>query len=503
MKKAVIFSFILAILHSILFYGKEVGASIILFIIPFIFYIFNILNEKEVIKNKKAFYLSIPIILLGMTYFIFNNTFFIFLNMIVIIALIAIMLIVALSDTTGIHNFISKIFFIIFSPIEKVNDAVKSIINIIFKKKEEKDEIEKSKNENIKKIILGIILSIPILIVILLLLTSADSIFAEKVDNITFNALFKLLEFDTIVELILRTGIIIGLTIYFVAFIHNLINDKRKTLEQNAKINSKLKIDRIIVNTIMTILNIIYLIFSYVQISALFMGYTSLSQDEYANYARQGFFQLMIVSLINLSIILTTSHIICKKEQEKSVYTKIMNILLAIFTLIILVSSFMRMHLYEQAFGYTFLRLMVYVILITEAILMIPTVMYILKPKMDLLKPYFIIIITMYVLVNYINIDGVIAKRNVDKFMTDQKAENIDFNYLSTLSVDSLSQIQRLVYINDNNNDDIIELKRRVRNHLYNERLNMKLEPMTWQSFNINRYNTEKALKKLDIKYEY
>ena len=55
-------------------------------------------------------------------------------------------------------------------------------------------------------------------------------------------------------------------------------------------------------------------------------------------------------------------------------------------TLIIIVSSFYRMNLYEQAYGYTLLRLGVYVALITEGILLIPTVVYIVKDKINILN---------------------------------------------------------------------------------------------------------------------
>ena len=69
-------------------------------------------------------------------------------------------------------------------------------------------------------------------------------------------------------------------------------------------------------------------------------------------------------------------------------------------TLIIIVSSFLRMNLYEQAYGYTLLRLGVYFILITEGILLIPTIIYILKSKFNVLNYYMIITIAIYLFVN-------------------------------------------------------------------------------------------------------
>lgn len=207
---------------------------------------------------------------------------------------------------------------------------------------------------------------------------------------------------------------------------------------------------------------------------------------EYASYARQGFFQLMAVSIINLVIILITSK---RNEINKKInYTKIMNLFLATFTLIILVSSFYRMYLYEQEFGYTFLRLMVYFSLITEAILIIPTVMYILDFKINLTKTYFVVIIIMYIIVNYINIDNIIAKRNIDRYFEDSTGTyKLDMNYLETLSVDATGQIKRLEGINDEN------IIFQVNNYLTNTK--SKVENVTWQNFNINRIIARSKIK--------
>ena len=206
---------------------------------------------------------------------------------------------------------------------------------------------------------------------------------------------------------------------------------------------------------------------------------TGNMQDfDYASYARQGFFQLMAVSIINLAIILVTSK---RNEINKKItYTKIMNLCLAVFTLIILVSSFYRMYLYEQEYGYTFLRLMVYVSLITEAILIIPTVLYILDFKINLTKTYFVVIIVMYIIVNYINIDNIIAKRNIDRYFEDQTGTyELDMNYLETLSIDAVGQVERL----KGTNDEFLEFQVRV----FLDNAKTEVENITWQNFNINR----------------
>ena len=92
MQIAVILSLILSVWHSILFFRQSVGISVILFAIPTIFATMYVLEKLGKIKNKKAYILTVPILILSSTYLFFNNTYFNILNIFVILALFASMI---------------------------------------------------------------------------------------------------------------------------------------------------------------------------------------------------------------------------------------------------------------------------------------------------------------------------------------------------------------------------------------------------------------------------
>lgn len=481
METAVIGSFLIAILHSILFYGQKLGLSVFLFCIALGFFVLTILEKNNKIKNRKALILSVPIILISATYFIFNNAFFNFINIFVLIILFALMIILAVFEKSSLKLLIYKIFSLILGSIEFFEEAVGSIIEAVvgvFKKRDK----SKTKNVKIGKIIKGLIVTIPILIVVLILLSSADSIFSNKLKDMLSTVFsFGIFESETYINLFFRLIIIIGITIYFIAILYNILEDK--FCEKDVSETKPWKIDTIIGNTILTVLNLVYLVFCYIQISVLFMKIGDMQNFNYASYARQGFFQLMAVSIINFIIILITSK---RKEENKKInYTKIMNLLLAVFTLIILFSSFYRMYLYEQAYGYTFLRLMVYFALITEIILIIPTIMYILNLNINLTKTYFVVIMLMYILVNYVNIDYMIAKKNIDRYFEDENYE-LDMNYLQTLSIDATEQILRLENVEDEN------VSNQLNYYLY--KVESETQDINLQNFNINRIIAKRQL---------
>ena len=118
----------------------------------------------------------------------------------------------------------------------------------------------------------------------------------------------------------------------------------------------------------------------------------------------------MFVSFINFALL----HI-CKKSEKNNKFLKIM---LIIFTIIIVISAAFRMHLYEQEYGYTYLRLFVYFTLMTEILILIPILARICGKKIDTFKTTIQIIVIMYVVLNFININKIIARNNIDKYLS-------------------------------------------------------------------------------------
>ena len=57
----------------VLFFGKAIGLSMLLFVIPFSCFFIYILGKNNKIKKPKVAILLVPIILLSSTYFIFDN----------------------------------------------------------------------------------------------------------------------------------------------------------------------------------------------------------------------------------------------------------------------------------------------------------------------------------------------------------------------------------------------------------------------------------------------
>jgi len=426
--KILIGALFLSLWQSLLFWKQDLGISVLLFTIPIIWITTKLLKGN--IKNKKALLISIPIIVLSSTYFIFDNLTFYLINIVLVPILYLIMVIWAISDFQ-IKSIIYKIILMIFQPLNYIGDVIRAVLKE-FNPKEKDEQIGEKKEKN--NIFKAVCFTGTIALIVIGLLCSADNEFAK-----IFSTIFKDINIFNVSELTGRIIIIIIAFFYFAGFFMNML-DKENGLKEFEKDEKTEKKESYTIRMMITVLNLVYLVFCFTQIKVLFTE----QNIKYSEFARKGFFQLMIVSLINIVMILKANNKNLKETEKQEKYKKTMCIVMVIFTLIIIISAFARMTLYQQNYGYTRLRILVDYTLITEIILLIPTIIYILKNKIDLIKTYFVIIITMYCLVNFINIDKIIMKNNFNRY---KETGYIDLNYIMEMNNSDL--IEQLLELKD------------------------------------------------------
>ena len=416
----------------------------------------------------------------------------------VIPILLGCMIVWACTDAFKLREMIGKSVNLAIGSLEFIPGACRLMKTSVKKEPLEKEDKEQ-KHKKLKLIGLGMLCSLPLLVIIIGLLLSADGLFADLFDKFFYQLEF-IFSSEFIANLIARMVLVVIIFIYLVCIIYNIV-EKNSAFNRDYKEKEfKPHVDNTIVNTILTMVNIVYLIFTGIQFvylySYFFLDGTLNTKINLAQYARQGFFELMFITIINFAIILFTNAN-QKKEETKNVYTKWMNVLMCIFTIVIAISAFMRMRLYESEFGYTFLRLMVYVILVTEMIAILPTIYYVVKGKINLLKSYFIIALTMYVIINFVNIDYQIAKNNIDRAEKGKLVHGLDINYLvNNLGTDAVPQ---MVYLYHRTTDE--EDKRRINNYLCNIEKEAKKE-RSFQEWNLSKDRAKRELEPLQLKYQ-
>ena len=452
------------------------GISVpVFFVMQFAVLFFIAKNNEEAI-NLKGLLTLIPIFIISLNNSISANYMMMPTNFLVIVFLYSLMFLL-------LGNKLDLIKLNIYGILKIIVNIFEPIINFIvpFKWIAERSK-DKEKNILAKRILIGVLISIPSVIFLVIMLSSADLVFYNNF--IIFNNWFKkLFEFINIFKIIVGTFIGFYLFSHLYSAFAKEDNNFSNMLSNKAITATKIKGDAIVFNILLMSILVVYTIFIVIQFKYLFSGGILPNGLNYSEYARRGFFELVFLSLLNIALILLTTYLLSDKIYEDknkwAIFTKLMLIYLCLITGILLVSSYYRMSLYDSAYGFTRLRVLVYIFLVFEAAGLIATFVYIIKHNFNILAVYAIIGLTFYLTLNIVKIDEIIAKRNVDMYLSGQ-AEDIDIDYLMTLSQDALPQILRLT-------DSNVQITTRIKTINYMKNISEYYNQVenNWQSYNL------------------
>lgn len=283
------------------------------------------------------------------------------------------------------------------------------------------------------KLVLGLTLAAGVLIVVLPLLLSSDGVFNRILTAWTYVDIV-----NPLAEWTFRLIFFLFAAAYLYGYWMNRQHyeaqaDAYEQEEEEVPRKERKPMDLAVSNIFLGVVDFVYLSFCFIQIKYLFLGNALPPDMNYSEYAREGFFQLVLVTVINLVIIVLVNHI---KVPHLSV-----NVLLTITilcTAIMTVSAFYRMSLYEGAYGYTRLRLLVYLFLIGEGLTFIPICIGIFRPAFRYLETGLLILLIYYVGLTFLNVDGYVAYRNIERSILSQGQAEMDLHHLGQLSMDVL-----------------------------------------------------------------
>ncbi len=191
-------------------------------------------------------------------------------------------------------------------------------------------------------------------------------------------------------------------------------------------------------------LNLLFAAFVAVQIAVLFGGDGYVLETAgltYAEYARQGFAQLVVVGVLTLAVVAAA----LRWARATGNDARLLRVLLAslcALSLVVLASALHRLSLYEEAFGFTRARLAVDAFLIFGGALFVLVIVALAIDRRDWLARATVLLGALAALAFAVSDpDGRIAERNVERF---EATGSIDVDYLSHLSADAVPALTRL-----------------------------------------------------------
>ena len=326
-------------------------------------------------------------------------------------------------------------------------------------------------------VILGVLLALPLLGILGALLSSADPIFSRKLAD-----LLEVFNIENLPEYLIRLFYILVLT-YFIAgsFVHAFYNKNDEKPDPTRDGFSPF-MSWIPAAVILLLVDLLFIFFVAVQFSYFFGAGSNITAEgyTYADYARRGFFELVSVGVISLLLVFGLGAITQRKTRAQQNTLTILNVILIALVLVMLLSSWQRLTLYEEAYGFSRLRTYTTVFIPWLAALLVAVGVMDILGKMRWFALTLVIVITGFVFsLPVLNVDGFIAGRNIDRAVN---GEEFDANYLIELSSDAVPTMFNGYYLAGLTAMDRNELGASLacmsKNYL-------PVEKEPWQSFNI------------------
>ena len=245
-------------------------------------------------------------------------------------------------------------------------------IRLIFQTFSEKREEKK----DWRMVLLGILISIPALLVIIPILAQADTEFRSLVDTI-LDALgedFRILIWRGIVGILL--GAFMFGTLYGGVYKRHVKEEECIRFHEESGRVFRFVPD-IAVLTFGIIVSAVYVLFIGLQARYLFSAFFGILPEAYtyAQYARQGFFELCVIALLNASF-LTAMNGCAKTPRRKNRGLLLENGILGALTLLLLTTAASKLGMYIVAYGFTVKRCISSVFLIWLFLVFILVLIY-------------------------------------------------------------------------------------------------------------------------------
>ena len=363
--------------------------------------------------------------------------------------------------------------------------------------------------ETIYGLLRGLLLAGPVLLVFIALLSAADALFANILGDIFDSFLYRVPEFFLRVILVaLITWVLGGLTVV-------ALQEKKdaEPIRLLSKFNLTF-VGNVEAMVIMVLVDILFVSFVAVQFSYFFRPVQRIFDEElgvtFSEAARRGFFELVVVACLSLGLILGL-HWLSRRDNKRQMvaFNGAASFMIGM-VLVILVSAFYRLFLYEVSFGFTQLRLYSHLFIVCLAGLLCWTVVVLWCRPQQFATGFFVTAFAFVAMLNLINPDGFIARQNILRYqpadgvglssflahygsaaLDGRISRTLDTEYLITLPDDAIPVMVK--HFDELNASDRAALGLEFATRL--ERFDAERQTQPWQAFHLGRLLAYRALQ--------
>jgi hypothetical protein len=336
----------------------------------------------------------------------------------------------------------------------------------------------------------GLVLAVPIVAIFAVLLASADAVFSKQLENILSS--FRL---EKLPEYIFRlTYILMGAYLLTGIYLHALTasHDEHLTAGKDKPWPAPF-IGFTESAVVLGSVDLLFAFFVSIQFRYFFGGNANIHLEgyTYAEYARRGFDELVVVAFFSLLLFLGLSTVVRRQTAYQRRAFSGLGVILTLLVIVILASAFQRLSLYEDAYGFTRLRTYPHVFMVWLGVLLVVLLGLELIGRLRYFTLACLLAMVGFVVtLNLVNVDALIVHQNVRRA---QAGLPLDVDYLNSLSADAVPALMDW-YTSKNLSDD---LKAEIGGILAcrSAQLSFEKKEMPWQAFHVSQWRAQTLLQ--------
>ena len=474
-----------------LFWKKPLGISFAIYVTLCLAAGVLLLRADGLRLAPRAGLLLLPVAFLAAMTFLRLEPLTVFLS---VLAVLSLMGIFALSYLSGEWMRYSLLDYI-FGYLRLFGSVIVRPLGFAADVRREQPSVSPKRSARVWPILRGIVIALPVIAIFASLLSSADPIFASRFED--FIDLFRI---DNLPEYIFRLVYILVLAYALAGTFLHAAQKSGEQVEEKTRVQPFLGFTEstIVLGSVV----VLFIAFVVVQFQYFFGGQANISIEGYtfSEYARKGFGELVTVAFFSLLLLLGLGAITQRGTETQRRAFSALGAGLVGLVIVMLVSAYQRLVLYEMAYGFSRLRTYTHVFMIWLGILLVAVVVLEILRRERAIGLAMVLVSLGYILsLNVLNVDAFIVRQNIQREIRGAADEtfaqgraDLDTQYFLDLSDDAVPSL-----VDAYRGQPLpAPVKEKVGASLACIRYLRGLDErqLPWQSFHFSRFSADRAL---------
>ena len=343
----------------------------------------------------------------------------------------------------------------------------------------------------------GVIIALPIVAIFASLLSAADPIFSNRLGD-----LIDLFNIENLPEYIFRLVYILAIAYALAGTYLHAAQMSAEAVEEKTWVAPFLGYTESVI--VLGSVVALFAVFVVIQFQYFFGGQVNISIEgyTYSEYARKGFGELVAVAFFSLLLLLGLGAITRRETSAQRRIFSNLGVVLVGLVIVMLISAYRRLVLYEAAYGFSRLRTYTHVFMIWLGLLLIAVVVLEMTRRERAIGLAMLLAALGFIAsLGLLNVDAFIVERNIQREVERAQAgvsasENgvmLDAQYFLDLSDDAVPPLVKAYQ--DESLPSVVQEEVGASLACIRYTRDQDERALPWQSFHFSRYNADRALE--------